>query len=168
MAYISLVTENFYATPWLGTLPLEVDVVKTYDLKKYLPTDKKVSEVLIYCFFSSLPRTTTGPVVRSVYELYTTSTDVLGAPRYSQLMNATFNQPDTVINSANLWMPYTDGQLRARLPDKWVSGPIPKADADQLRAHKFKNLDEAMKAFAEDNNQTLFCDIFLLGYRLAE
>ena len=167
MAYISLVTEDFYATPWLGTLPLEIDVVKTYDLKKYLPPGKEVSEVLIYCFFSSLPRKTTGPIVRSVYELYTT-TDGIGTPRYSQLMNTTFNQPDTIINSANLWMPYTDGQLRARLPDKWVSGPLPKADIDQLKAHKFKNLDEAMKAYAEENNQTLFCDIFLLGYRLAE
>ena len=167
MAYISLVTEDFYATPWLGTLPLEVDKVESYDLKKYLPADKKVSEVLIYCFFSSLPRKTTGPIVRSVYELYTT-TEVPGAPRYSQLMNTTFNQPDTVMNSANLWMPYTDGQLRARLPDKWVSGPLPKADVDQLKARKFKNLDEAMKAYAEENNQTLFCDIFLLGYRLAE
>ena len=164
MAYISLVTENFNATPWLGTLPLDVDVVKTYDLKQYLPTDKKVSEVLIYCFFSSLPRTTRGAVVRSVYELYTT-TEGIGAPRYSQLMNATFNQPDTVINSANLWIPNTDGLLRARLPAAWSSGKVPQADADQLKAHKFKNLDEAMKAYVQDNNDTLFCDIFLLGYR---
>lgn len=167
MAYISLVTDQFESTPWLGTLPLVLDEVKTYDLTKYLPSGKKISEVLIYAFFSSLPRKTEGPIVRSVYELYTT-TDLLGAPRYSQLMNATFNQLDTIINSANLWIPYTDGLLRARLPQAWSTGPLPQADAAQLKQHAFKNLDEAMKAFTENNDQTIFCDLFLLGYRLAE
>ena len=166
MAYNSLVTKTFDDIPWIGTMPVEINKVKMYNLKPYLPADKKVSEVLIYCFFSSLPRATKGPVVCSVYELYTTTDE--GTPHYSQLMNATFNQPDTSDNSANIWMPYTDGLLRAYLPEEWVSGPIPKADADQLKAHKFKNLNETMKAFAEKNDHTLFCEIFLLGYRLTE
>lgn len=166
MAYHSLVTEDFCDTPYLGTLPLDVNKVKTYNLKQFLPPGQKISEVLIYGFFSSLPRKTKGPIVRSVYELYTT-TVVEGASRYSQFMNATFNQPDTVINSINLWLPYTDGLLRARLPATWSSGPIPQADVDRLKQHAFKNLDEAMKAFAEDNDDTIFCDLFLLGYRLA-
>ena len=168
MAYESLVTDNFDSTPWLGTLPLDLDKVETYDLTKHLPSGKKISEVLIYAFFSSLPSKTKGSIIRSVYELYTTTTDLPGAPRYSQLMNATFNQPDTIINSANLWIPYTDGLLRARLPRQWSTGPLPQADVAQLKQHAFKNLDEAMKAFTENNDETIFCDLFLLGYRLAE
>ena len=133
-----------------------------------LPKDKKISEVLIYVFFSSLPNDKRkGPIVRSCYELFTTS-DKSGAPRYSRFMNTVFNQPDTVIESANIWLPYTDGKLRVRLP--WSSGPIPEVDCSQLchDQRSFKHLDECMKAFAGDNDHTIFNDLFLLGYRLAE
>ena len=62
---------------------------------------------------------------------------------YSQLMNATFNQPDTVINSANLWIPYTsDGNLYARIPAQWIT-----AGAKNIPRKKkvYKSLNEAMK-----------------------
>lgn len=172
MAYTSLVTKEFYDTPWLGTLPVVLDVPKHYDLKKYIPASDlpKVSEVLVYVFFTGVPHPVPegAPIVRAVYELYTGGDNVLPPPpRYSQLMNAIFNQRDTVINSANLWFPYTsDGTLKARIPAAWLSEKIPD-DAVASEKHSFKNLDEAMKAYASAKSP-YFLDLFLLGYRLKE
>ena len=165
MAYLSLVTENFYGTPCLGTLPVVLNQTKEYHLEQYIPeADRdKVSEVLVYVFFTGLPHATAKPITRAVYELYTEKT----SQRYSQLMNAVFNQKDTVINSANLWFPYTTGgTLKARIPAKWVSGVIPD-DAYAAEKKTFKNLDEAMTAYATaDDKQSYFMHLFLLGYRL--
>ena len=85
-------------------------------------------------------------------------------------MNAVFNQLDTVINSANLWIPYTPkGLLYARIPDKWITQPkegetpyiIPEAKKT------YKTLGAAIEAYT-CGKETLFKDMFLLGYRLKE
>ena len=113
MAYYSLVTSDFYATPWIGTLPRRTGYAEKYDIEAFLKQSgvsdpSKVSEILVYVFFTGLGEQDKIPTVRAVYELYTVpEPGVTEEPRYSQLMNAVFNQPDTVINSANLWIPYT-------------------------------------------------------------
>ena len=56
-----------------------------------------------------------GPASRAFYEIYTEGST---GSKYKQFLNAVFDQPDTVINSANLWIRYTDlaspGNLYAR------------------------------------------------------
>ena len=167
--YYSLVTTDFLNTPYIGTLPDDDSEIRHYNIKQILidagvPDPSKVSEVLVYGFFTGLagesPKLNT---IRAVYEIYTTPG--LSTTHYSQLMNATFNQPDTVINSANLWIPYTiDGVLYARIPAQWIT-PGPR---DIPRSKKtYKNLDEAMKAYAK-GEETIFKDLYLLGYRLRQ
>ena len=174
MAYYSLVTSDFYATPWIGTLPRRAGYSEKYDIEALLKekgvTDpSKVSEILVYAFFTGLGKEDNIPTVRAVYELYTESSVPTNA-RYSQLMNAVFNQPDTVINSANLWIPYTsNGVLLARIPDKWITQAKPGESPYILPEGKktYKTLGAAMEAYA-NGEETLFKDIFLLGYRLKE
>ena len=173
MAYCSLVTPDFYDTPWIGKLPRTTDVLETYDIETLLRESgvadpSKVSEILVYAFFTGVGQEDNIPTVRAVYELYTESpTD---RARYSQLMNAVFNQPDTVMNSANLWMPYTsNGTLYARIPDKWITPRKPGQPPFVIPQSKkvYKNLGAAMEAYAKGED-TIFDDIFLLGYRLKE
>jgi hypothetical protein len=171
MAYKTLVTENFYKTPYIGTLPDHTGEIIEYDINKILkdagvndPTE--VSEILIYAFFTGLGDKLSksgNTIVRAVYEIYTKPAGALAVDHYSQLMNATFNQPDTVINSVNMWVPHTsDGKLYVRIPDEWMT----KGPCNIPRSKKtYKNVDEAMKAFA-CGEETVFKDLFLLGYRL--
>lgn len=165
-SYETFVTEDFLKTPWIGTLPTEKGKIKEYDLSKYLPVGVEIKEILIYAFISGLPpkQPPKGGIVRAVYEIYTEGTD---RRHYSQLMNAVFNQPDTVMNSANLWIPYanTQGVLKARIPETWVSAPKLPDDVVAAEKHTFKNLSEALASNAADNDQNVFIDLFLLGYR---
>ena len=173
MAYNSFVTESFMKTPWIGTLPERENVVETYDieslLKKEGVTDpSKVSEILVYAFFTGLGEDGSKQTLRAVYEIYTESES--GSDRYSQLMNAVFNQPDTVINCANLWIPYTTGKMNARIPKKWMTQPKPgdaTAVIPSTKDRKYNNLSEAMEAYTS-GEQTLFKELFLLGYRLKD
>ena len=175
MTYYSLVTAEFYETPWIGTLPERTGVVEKYDIEMLLKNSgvsdpSKVSEILVYVFFTGLGAEDKIPTVRAIYELYTEQTGVPGSPRYSQLMNAVFNQPDTVINSANLWIPYArNGVLNARIPDKWMTKPKPGEAPYVIPSAKkvFKTLGAAMEAYTS-GEETLFKDLFLLGYRLKE
>lgn len=167
MAYISLVPEDFYQTPYLGNLPSEAGVLSTYNVKEKLvelgiANIDRISEVFVYVFFTGFDAKNIKPVQRAVYEIFTQG-DGKDA-RYSQFMNATFNQRDTVINSANMWFPFTpNGQLFARIPAKWSSSEG-KLCADCK--HAYKNLGEAMEAYVKNDDNTLFMDLFLTGYRL--
>lgn len=173
MAYYSFVTQDFYDTPWIGSLPEKTGVVKQYDIKTLLEErgvdPGKVSEILVYVFFTGLGTEDNIPTVRAVYELYTVPGKP-GSPHFSQFMNAVFNQPDTVVNSANLWIPYTStGALYARIPDKWMTAPKPGEAPYVIPAAKkvFKSLGAAMEAYTR-GEETLFKDLYLLGYRLKE
>ena len=173
MAYDTLVTSDFLNTPYIGTLPENDKEPMHYDIRQILidagvSDPSKVSEILVYGFFTGLasanPKLCT---IRAVYEIYTKPAPSAGAAEahYSQLMNATFNQLDTVINSANLWIPYTsEGVLYARIPAHWIT---PGAKDIPRPRRKYKNLDEAMKAYAK-GEETTFKDLYLLGYRLKQ
>ena len=166
MAYTSLVSEDFYNTPWLGSLPNKSDEIVTFNVKDILVKlgvqVSQVSEILVYVFFTGLPGST-GQFQRAVYEIYTEGDGE--NERYSHLMNAVFNQPDTVINSANLWFPFTpSGELKARIPAKWSSTAQELAPKHK---HHYKCLQEAMQAYVNSDEEA-FMDAFLLGYRLKQ
>ena len=92
-------------TPLIGKLPLTEDP-KSYDVAKILVDHgiqpDLVNEILVYVFFTGLGKGE-GPARRAFYEIYTESSTGV---QYKQFLNAVFNQPDTVINSANLFIPY--------------------------------------------------------------
>ena len=155
-------------TPFVGKLPL-TDDPELYDIAEILldhgiPIDS-VSEILVYIFFTGLGGGA-GPASRAFYEIYTESTTGL---QYKQFLNAVFNQPDTVINSANLWVPYSDiaipGYLYAHKisADNQVSR-IQFAAVEQQSVISYNNLHEAMNAYVQ-GKQRVFRDIFLIGYR---
>ena len=63
-----------------------------------------VNEILVYVFFTAAGLGDgKGPASRVFYKIYTES---YTGVQYKQFLNAIFNQPDTVINSTNLWIPY--------------------------------------------------------------
>lgn len=170
MAYYTLVTNDFLKTPYIGSLPDNDKETMRYNIKQILidagvSDPSQVGEILVYGFFTGLAGAKpTLCTIRAVYEIYT-KPDPTSEDHYSQLMNATFNQPDTVINSANLWIPYTsEGILYARIPAQWIT---PGATDIPRSKKTYKNLDEAMKAYAK-GEETTFKDLYLLGYRLRQ
>ena len=106
------------STPFVGKLPLDSHPTP-YDIAGILGnlgiSVVDVKDILIYVFFTGLGHGT-GTASRAYYEIYTQ--DLQGL-KYKQFFNAVFNQPDTVIDSANLWIPYTnvgtDGNLYAKM-----------------------------------------------------
>ena len=176
MAYESLTTTDLSTAPQLGTLPVAVNVVKSYDINNALSQHvqqvdlTKVSEFQIYVFFTGLPNPSAQALKRGVYELYTQPTRQGPPYRYSKFMNVVFDQKDTVINSANLWFPLTsDGYLHACLPELWTTGgavPDDVHEAVQAAADcQPKNVSEVMQEYA-DGTREVFLDLFLTGYRL--
>ena len=174
MAYESLITTAVTTPPYLGTLPVEVGVVKSYDIGKALSEQhvdlSQVTEFQIYVFFTGLPNPELKPsaeVKRGVYELYTEPTSQLY--RNSKYMNVVFDQKDTVINSANLWFPYINGNLYAHIPKEWTTGarlPDHMHKASRTAADcQHKNIHEVMQAYA-NGSRVVFLDLFLTGYRL--
>ena len=153
-------------TPFVGKLPL-TDVPKSYDIKNLLKergiSPDNVEELLVYVFFTGLG-TTGGQAMRAFYEIYTErSPDV----QYKQFLNAVFNQPDTVINSDNLWIPYGDvappGRLHAHKIDPNNQLSRIQFAAVEQQSVIYKNLHEAMNAYVQGEHNT-FRDIFLIGY----
>ena len=158
-------------TPLIGKLPLTMDP-KSYDVAQILtnhsiPIDT-VGDILVYVFFTGLGGGE-GPASRAFYEIYTESPTGV---QYKQFLNAVFNQPDTVINSANLWIPYRDlappGNLFAhKISANNRPSRIQFAAIEQLQPSViYRNLHEAMNAYVQ-REQNTFRDIFLIGYRLA-
>ena len=154
-------------TPFVGKLPLG-DSTSSYDIAGILQGEgislDSVEEILVFVFFTGLGGGA-GPASRAFYEIYTeNSTGV----KYNQFLNAVFDQPDTVINSANLWIPYSDlaapGHLYARkISANYQLSRIECAAAEQ-RSVEYKNLYEAMNAYVQ-GTETVFRDIYLIAYR---
>jgi hypothetical protein len=118
----------------------------------------------VYVFFTGLGGGA-GPASRAFYDIYTESSNGL---KNSQYLNAVFDQPDTVINSANLWIPYTDLTPPGNLYAQKISAGsrlsrIQFAIAEQ-QSVEYKNLHEAMNAYVQ-GTETVFRDIFLIAYR---
>ena len=118
----------------------------------------------MYVFFTGLGKGE-GPARRAFYEIYTESSTGV---QYKQFLNAVFNQPDTVINSANLFIPYCSLAAPGYLFAHKISANdrlsrIQFAAAER-RSMEYKNLHEAMRAYIQ-GTETVFRDIFLIGYR---
>ena len=154
-------------TPFVGKLPLTEDP-ESYDiagiLVDYGIKPDLVNEILVYVFFTGLGDGE-GPASRAFYEIYTES---YTGVQYKQFLNALFNQPDTVINSANLWIPYCNlaapGYLYAhKISANYQVSRIQFAAAKQ-RSVEYKNLHKAMNAYVQGAD-TIFRDVFLIGYR---
>ena len=153
-------------TPLVGKLPL-TGVVSSYDLKSLLVQSNiqpsEVEAILVYVFFTGLG-SGSGTATRAFYEIYTESN---GGLQFKQFLNAVFNQPDTVINSANLWIPYnylaSGGNLYAKMISASSRVSYMELAEAKMRSKEFKNLDEAMKAYVE-GTQAVFRDIYLIGY----
>ena len=154
-------------TPFVGKLPLD-DSTSSYDIAGILQDQgisvDSVEEILVYVFFTGLGGGA-GPASRAFYEIYTEGST---GSKYKQFLNAVFDQPDTVINSANLWIPYTDlappGNLYARkISANHHLSRIQFAVAQQ-RSVEYKNLYEAMNAYVQ-GTETVFRDIYLIAYR---
>lgn len=152
-------------TPLVGKLPV-IEQERSYDIKQLLEDQgiqaEDVSEFLVYVFFTGLGGG--NKASRAFYEIYTESPE---GEKYSQFMNAVFDQPDTVINSANLWIPYDNvadpGKLHARKIDMNYKHKL--ADIQVvMKSAEYNNLDEAMTAYVEGTD-TVFRDIYLIGYR---
>ena len=155
------------STPLVGKLPLN-NSVASYDVAGILRDlgiqIDSVEEILIYVFFTGLGGDP-GPATRAFYTIYTQ--DRRGV-QYKQFMNAVFNQPDTVINSANLWIPYrdvsADGNLYAqKINANYLPSRIMFAAA-QERSVEYENLYQAMNAYVQ-GTETVFRDIYLIAYR---
>ena len=153
-------------TPYVGKLPLD-SFPEKYDIAGILQDHgvnvNAVKDILIYVFFTGIGNGQ-GQATRAFYEIYTESSTGL---QYKQFLNAVFNQPDTVINSANLWIPYSDlappGCLFAQ---KISANPQLQFAAAEQKSVNYKNLHEAMNAYVQ-GEQRVFRHIFLTGYRLA-
>lgn len=144
-------------TPFVGKLPLNNDP-KEYNIAEILlhhdvsPYD--VNEILVYVFFTGLGGGA-GPANRAFYEIYTES----ASAQYKLFFNAVFNQPDTVINSANLWIPYAGlGYLYAHKIGQQ------EYDVEDQQSLTHKSLHEAMNAYVQ-GKENVFRDIYLIGYR---
>lgn len=154
-------------TPLVGLLPI-TEVPQSYDIAAILENEginpDTVTEILIYVYFTGLgsePDITR----RAYYELYTESPSGI---QYKQFMNAVFDQPDTVIDSANLWVPYCNLAAPGFLYARMISANYYRlshlfATAEQ-KSVKYKNLAEAMHAY-HLGTKTIFREIFLIGYR---
>ena len=153
--------------PFIGKLPL-TDDVRSYDIAGILAdhgiAPDSVSDILVYVFFTGLGGSTVGPPVRAFYELYTESTAGL---QYKQYLNAVFNQRDTVMDSANLWIPYFDlatpGYLYAHKITAEDEQSRIQCAAVEEQSVTYKNLHEAMDAYVQGRD-TVFRDIYLIGY----
>ena len=144
-------------TPFVGKLPLNNDP-KEYVVAEILvhhdvsPYD--VNEILVYVFFTGLGGSA-GPANRAFYEIYTES----ATAQYKLFFNAVFNQPDTVINSANLWIPFAGyGYLYAHKIGQQ------EFDVEEQHSVTHKSLHEAMNAYVQ-GEENVFRDIYLIGYR---
>lgn len=155
------------STPFVGKLPLD-STPASYDIAGILDglgiRPDSVEDILVYVFFTGLGGGA-GPASRAFYEIYTESSKGV---KNSQFLNAIFNQPDTVINSANLWIPYTDlvspGNLyAAKISANYRLSRIQFAIAEQ-QSVEYKNLHEAMNAYVQ-GTETVFRDIYLIAYR---
>ena len=156
------------STPFVGKLPIILRQ-RSYDIKGILeglgirPED--VSEILVYVFFTGLGGEA-NETSRAFYEIYTESPEEV---RYKQFMNAVFNQPDTVINSANLWIPYDNVEESGKLYARRIGASFEPKLADiqlVMKSVEYNSLDEAMRAYvAGSNPESVYRDIFLIGYR---
>lgn len=124
-----------------------------------------VSDILVYVFFTGLGGGA-GPASRAFYEIYTEDSTGL---QYKQFLNAVFNQPDTVINSANLMVPYhldhaaTSGYLYAHKISANNQLSHAQLAAIEQQSVTYTSLHEAMNAYVQ-GEQRVFRDIFLIGY----
>ena len=155
------------SVPFVGKLPVD-NTPASYDIAGILQDlgikVDSVEEILVYVFFTGLGGGA-GPASRAFYEIYTEGS--MGQ-KYKQFLNAVFDQPDTVINSANLWIPYTDLASPGKLYAQKISAGsrlsrIQFAIAQQ-RSVEYQNLYEAMNAYTQGTD-TVFRDIFLIAYR---
>ena len=167
----SVIADDFIPipdTPFVGKLPLD-GAVSSYDITPLLVArgidPNEVEEILIYVFFTGLG-SGQGQATRAFYQIYTQGSN---GDQYKQFMNAVFNQPDTVINSANLWFPYCNlaacasGNLFAqKISTSSQLSRILLAVAE-IKSVEYKNLDEAMNAYVQGTD-TVFRDIYLIGY----
>ena len=153
------------STPSIGKLPLN-DSIATYDVAGTLEelgiSVDSVEEILIYVFFTGIGDGT-GTASRAFYEIYTQDPQGL---KYKQFFNVVFNQPDTVINSANLWIPYTDVGADGNLYAKKINTSGRRSRimfaAAERQSVEYKNLYEAMNANAQG---TVVTDVFLIAYK---
>ena len=146
-----------YDTPFVGKLPLNNDP-EEYDIAEILVqhgvSPYNVKEILVYVFFTGLGGGA-GPTNRAFYEIYTES----ATAQYKLFFNAVFNQPDTVINSANLWIPYAGlGYLYAHKIGQQ------EFDAEEQQSVTHNSLHEAINAYVQ-GKENVFRDIYLIGYR---
>ena len=154
-------------TPFVGQLPI-TEIPQSYDIAAILESEginpDTVNEILIYVYLTGLgsePDTTR----RAYYELYTETPSGI---QYKQFMNAVFDQPDTVIISANLWIPYCNLAAPGFLYAHMISANYYRLShlfaASKQKSLEYKNLAEAMHAYLV-GTQTVFREIFLIGYR---
>ena len=91
----------------LGPLPEYSGDEKEYTITG-VPTGAK--EILVYTFVTV--KGESGDFHRGYYEIATSA----GGKRYTQYMNVATGDGITVLNSANLWLPFgADGKLTAKL-----------------------------------------------------
>ena len=155
------------STPFVGKLPLD-DKPASYDIAGILNglgiRPDSVEDILVYVFFTGLGGGA-GPESRAFYEIYTESSN---GTMNSQFLNAVFDQPDSVINSENLWIPYTNLAPPGSLYAQKISANSPLshiqfANAEQ-QSVEYNNLHEAMNAYVQGTD-SVFRDIYLIAYR---
>lgn len=163
-AFIPLPDTPFVGKLPLGSLPVNYDIAKILSDHGIRPST--VKDILVYVFFTGIGDGT-GRANRAFYEIYTEGSTGL---QYKQFLNAVFNQPDTVINSANLWIPYKDvappGYLVAKKIGVNYRHSYNQFAAAEQRSVNYKNLHEAMNAYVQ-GARSVFRDIFLIGYTMA-